>query len=206
MATKFLLCQKPTHRTSNVRALFFCRSILLCVCSCEHRQRGRRRFIASASGGEWCRHRLCGRSSRRHGAQTIRVNTSELLNVARQFGAFFQLAGSFDAASVAVGNVLCRGGAELCVPVRTFVARLILFDDALPILKVRCGSPLSSLIAASLGYTRRNFCARDSRGLRCDKADFDQQSSNRRTHKIKSKVKRRSQKKERELQPLSLLG
>ncbi|KAI6203466.1 HBS1-like protein [Aphelenchoides besseyi] len=45
------------------------------------------------------------------------------------------LSGTFESGSVSSGSVICRGGPELLVPVKLFVAKLILFDDALPILK-----------------------------------------------------------------------
>ncbi|KAI6234398.1 HBS1-like protein [Aphelenchoides fujianensis] len=45
------------------------------------------------------------------------------------------LSGTFESGSVGAGSVICRGGDELVVPIRLFVAKLILFDDALPILK-----------------------------------------------------------------------
>lgn len=45
------------------------------------------------------------------------------------------LSGVFEPDSVYPGGVVCQGGQDLLVPSRHFVVKLILFDDALPILK-----------------------------------------------------------------------
>jgi translation elongation factor EF-1alpha len=47
------------------------------------------------------------------------------------------LSGVFESDSVYPGNVICQGGSDLLVPTKHFVVKLILFEDALPILKVR---------------------------------------------------------------------
>ncbi|KAI6182303.1 hypothetical protein M3Y97_00365400 [Aphelenchoides bicaudatus] len=45
------------------------------------------------------------------------------------------LSGVFEPDSVYPGGVICQGGSDLLVPAKSFVVKLILFDDALPILK-----------------------------------------------------------------------
>ena len=45
------------------------------------------------------------------------------------------LSGCFEPDSIYPGNVLCRGGSELLIPTQHFLAKIVVFDIRMPILK-----------------------------------------------------------------------